>query len=209
MYPTPSSSEATMRNARVSFPSRGNESGPTLRTETSSSSISSSAVQRAAASRASRLNAAKCPTEPATIGRPWLDQVGSIVENIDEDLVVGREQIVKELVDRGLCGVELVAGHAAARVEHDPEADGDPFGTEMRNRLRAAVFEDGEVVFAEAGHEPPVTVADRCRHVHELDAGPELERILGRLPIPLLSAQRGRRHGNDTNNRDEPPSEPS
>ena len=74
--------------------------------------------------------------------------------------------------------VPLLAGHAAAGVEHEPKADRHALRAEVRDLLRHVVFVDDEVVLLQAGDEAARRVGDRRGDVDQLDARAELEPVL-------------------------------
>ena len=116
-----------------------------------------------------------------------------VVEPIEEELVVRTEQVEQEAVEGGPCGGHAFAFHAAARVEHDAEADRHALATEVRERLRHPVLVDEEVVLVQAGHETPPPVGDRGADVDQIDAGTEPERG----PLGVLCDGAGGHGGND------------
>ena len=79
--------------------------------------------------------------------------MGGVFESEEEELVVRAEQIGQEPIQCGTRGLDFRSPHAAAGVEHDPEADRHALGAEMGNLNRLVVFVDEEVTLAQTGHE--------------------------------------------------------
>ena len=75
--------------------------------------------------------------ETRAVGRPALHERRVVAEAIHEDLIVLLEQIEQEPIERRHGMVPLLAFHAAARVDHEAEADRHTFGAEVRHVLRA------------------------------------------------------------------------
>ena len=126
------------------------------------------------------------------VRRPPLQQHRRVAEAIDEHLVAFVEEIRQEAIERAAGRLNLFAGHAAAGVERDAEADRHSFGAELRDGLPNVVFIDDEVVLGEVGHEAAVGIRHRGRDVHQLDAALEAERVLV-LCRRLLAARASRR----------------
>ena len=101
-----------------------------------------------------------------------------VVEAVEEHLVVGSQQIEQEAIERRARRRDLRPRHAAARVEHDAEADRHPLGAEVRDLDRLIVLEYAEVALLEAGHEASRAVGHRGGDVDELDPRAEAELIL-------------------------------
>ena len=108
-----------------------------------------------------------------------LQQRRIVAEPVEEHLVLFVEQLVGEPVERRLGFANLVARHAAARVERDAQAHGYPLRVEMRDLDRPVVFEDEEVVLAQPWDESTAGVGHRRRHVDQLDAAAESKRVVG------------------------------
>ena len=114
----------------VSFPSEMTRIAflgclPMLAMGTASATASYIAVPPAGLTRATALLMAR------SVGRPPLHQVRAVRELEKEQLVVCAEEIVNEPVDRRPGRRHLVRRHAAARVEHEPEADGHAVAAEV------------------------------------------------------------------------------
>ena len=95
------------------------------------------------------------------------------------------QQVVDQPVDRRRAPRNLVARHAAAGVERNPEADRHPIGAELGDRLVHAVFVDEEVVLVQARKRSARRRRDRGRKVNQFDAALESR--------TWLSRRRGRR----------------
>ena len=63
-----------------------------------------------------------------------MHELRPVVEPVEEHLVVLAEQVEEEALQRLLRGQHLLAFHAAARVEHDAEADRDALRGEVGDR---------------------------------------------------------------------------
>ncbi len=113
--------------------------------------------------------------DPLAIRRPGFDELGLIVESIEEHFVVSIEQLEEETIERLPRRHPLLALHAAARVDDETQADRHALAVEVRDLLFLAVLEEAEVFLAQARDEPAVGVGDCCRDVDELDAGLEAE----------------------------------
>ena len=70
---------------------------------------------------------------------------GIAVEPVQEHLVVRIEQLREKAVERLARRGHFLAVHAAARVEHNAEADRHPLAVEVRDGLRLVVLVDAEV----------------------------------------------------------------
>ena len=94
-----------------------------------------------------------------------------VVERADASLVLG-QQPEQELFG-GLAQQRDVAGHAAARVEHDDDRDRLNLVLEENERLRLVVVENLEVFLHQVRHEPPLRVGDGDEERYDLRAGSE------------------------------------
>ena len=83
----------------------------------------------------------------AAVRRPALDEVRRVFEAVEEELVVRAEQIDQEPIQRRRAA-SFSSPHAAAGVEHDPEADRHALGAEVRDLNRLVVLVDEEVTLA-------------------------------------------------------------
>src|SRR5206468_4277491 len=97
--------------------------------------------------------------------------------------------------------LNLLARHAAARVERNPQADRDPLRAEVRDFHRLIVFVDEKVVSPKTWHESSARIGYGRGHVDQLDAAPETKALLvarpyGRL-LRLLSMRRHHNRGDD------------
>ncbi len=137
---------------------------------------------------AARLDPVQRLADAPAIGRPLVHQLRRAVEPIEEHLVFRPEQVEQEAVQRHLRGRHLLAAHAAAGVEDDPETHRHALGVEMGDRLRLIVLVDAEVLLAQARDEPAVAVGDGRGHVDQFDAGAEAKRL---LILVLLREERG------------------
>jgi hypothetical protein len=91
-------------------------------------------------------------------------------------------------VQRILRRDDLLAEHAAARVERDPETDRHALGFELRNLLRFAVFVEHEIVGSKIRHEPAVLVGHRHGDIDELHARAKREALSTRPFLTCRSA---------------------
>ena len=114
-------------------------------------------------------------TQKLTIGRPSLQQHWPVAEAIQEDLILRVEDVVEKAVERALRGADLLARHAAAGIEDDPEAHRHALGTEVCHRLWLVIFVDGEVLLLQARDEPAVRIGHARGDVDQLDAALEVE----------------------------------
>ena len=78
------------------------------------------------------------------------DELGLIVEAIQEHFVVSIEQLEEEAIERLPRRHPFLALHAAARVDDEPEADRHALAVEVRDLLFLAVLEETEVFLAQA-----------------------------------------------------------
>src|SRR5438067_1814079 len=92
---------------------------------------------------------------------------------------------------------ELAAGHAAAGVEQDAEANRRGFVREVQNIAVLAVLEDGEVVLTETGDKAAVATGHRRRYGDDVDARAECGRLLraGGYPGNNRERDKGLSHG--------------
>src|SRR5262245_2874263 len=138
----------------------------------------------------------------APVSGPPLQEYRRIAEPVNEHLIAFVEQIRQEPIERAARRVDLFAGHAATRVERDPEAHRHAFGAELGDSLPDIVFVDDEVVAREARDESTAGIGHRGGDVHELDTALEPERVrvlCGRL----LAVERrdGEERGDDDRQR--------
>ena len=115
-------------------------------------------------------HAAECLSEELAIGCPTLNESRSIAEPIQKALVVFREKIIEEPVERGLGRPNLFAGHAAACVQGNAEAYRHALRAEMRDRLRLVIFVHQKVFLQQTRDEPAGRVRHHRRDVDQLDA---------------------------------------
>ena len=86
-----------------------------------------------------------------------------MIEADQRRFVLDREQLVEEMGERHARIDDALAAHAVADVERQREADRNALFRELGDRLRHAVFFDGEVVLAERGDQAAFAVAHRDR----------------------------------------------
>ena len=110
--------------------------------------------------RAARPDAREACRDPLAVRRPAFDELRLIVESIQEHFVVSIEQLEEEAIERLPGRHPFLAFHAAARVDHEPEADRHALAVEMGDLLFLTVLEQAEVFLAQAGDEPSVRVGD-------------------------------------------------
>ena len=117
------------------------------------------------------------------------------VESIEKELVVRSQQVGQESIERGARRFDLASAHAAAGVEHDPEADRHALGAEVGDLDRLIVFVNQEIALAETGDEAARRVGHRRGDVDELDAGVEPGVLLTRHTAVTDEQRGGRRAG--------------
>ena len=145
---------------------------------------------------AARLDVAQQPRQLFPVGGPSLDEHRLVAEAVDEDFILGAEQVDQKSAERTLRGAHLLAGHGPGRVEGEAEAHGHAFVAEVEDGLRDPVFVDHEVVAGEVADEPPVRIRHRRRDAHHFDAGPEAGLLI------LLRHQDGGGDEDERGNRD-------
>ena len=94
-----------------------------------------------------------------------------MVEDDDEDLVLGVQQVGQKPVEREPRIVDALPVHALADVEHDSHAEWDAAAGEVGHSLPRAVFKHLEVLAPEVPDQTPVLVDHRDRHLDVLDTG--------------------------------------
>jgi hypothetical protein len=94
------------------------------------------------------------------------------------------------VVERALSSRDPFTRHAAARVESNPEADGNTLGAEVRHLLHLGVFVHDESLHLEIGYEPAVRVGHARGDIDQLDPALEAESGIGILGRRLLRVQR-------------------
>jgi len=109
---------------------------------------------------------------PGSKGPPHL-HARRVVEDDDEDLVLGVQQVGHKPVEREPRVVDALPVHALADVEHHPHAERDAVAREVGDRLPLGVFEYLEVFAPEVPDQTSVLVDHRGRHLDEVDTGPE------------------------------------
>ena len=124
---------------------------------------------------ASRHDAAERRAEAIAIGRPPGDELGTRVEPVQKYFIFAIEQIEEKPVERPACSTNLLASHAAARIEGDTEADRNAFVVEVRDALLDAVLVDAKVLTPEIRYEAAGSIGDRGGHVDQLHAGAKPE----------------------------------
>src|SRR4029450_6629625 len=87
------------------------------------------------------------------IGRPSLQKRRIVAETIDEELVLLIEKLEHEAIQRGLRFLNLLARHAAARIDGNTQTDGDPLRAEVGDFHRLVVFVHEKVVSLQTWHE--------------------------------------------------------
>ena len=102
-----------------------------------------------------------------------------VVEHHQRVLVVSRQQLEQEAVQRLSRIGQPQADHAVADIEQHGQADRHALVRELGDRLRQAVFEELELVLRKVGDQPPFGVGDGHGDRDDLDAG--LEALPGRL----------------------------
>ena len=126
-----------------------------------------------------------------------MDALNVVRKPVEEHLIVRIEELVEKTFDRSAGIDDLVASHAAARIEHDPKAHGDALCAEMRDVDRPIVLVDREVGLSQSCHKVAGPIRDRRCDVDQLDATEEAEALLPRQPA-VWHQQRGyARYGED------------
>ena len=125
-----------------------------------------------------RMNAAERHRQAIAIVGPVRDEIRAGAEAIQEELVELVVHQAEEAIDRVHRRRPLLAGHAAAGVDDDAEADRRAIGAEVRHFDRLVVLVDEEVFLAQPAVEAARSIGDGGRHVDQLDAALELEAAL-------------------------------
>src|SRR4029453_9412053 len=81
--------------------------------------------------RAAGDNAVKSAAQQFAIACPALDEDRTVSEPIEKDFIVRPEQIVEKAPESGLRLPDPFTGHAAARIEGDPETHRDALRAEV------------------------------------------------------------------------------
>src|SRR5262249_39393800 len=89
--------------------------------------------------------------------------------------------------------LHLLAGHAAAGIDGNPEAHRHAVAAEVRNLHRLVVLVYHEVFSAQTADKTSGDIGDRRRHVDQFDAALELETLLLVLRLAARLAGRLRR----------------
>ena len=124
------------------------------------------------------MDAAERDRQPIAIVGPVRDKIRAGAEAIQEELVELVVHQAEEAIDRAHRRRPLLAGHAAAGVDDDAEADRRAIGAEVRDLDRLVVLVDEEVFLAQPAVEAARSIGDGGRHVDQLDAALELEAAL-------------------------------
>ena len=133
-----------------------------------------------------RVNASERHGETIAIVGPVGDEIRAGAEAIQEELVELVVHQAEEAIDRVHRRRPLLAGHAAAGVDDDAEADRRAIGAEVRHLNRLVVLVDEEVFLAQPAVEAARAIGDGGRHVDQLDAALELEAA---LVLPAFAAE--------------------
>ena len=147
---------------------------------------------------AAREQPAQLRAHPRAVFRPPLNELRVRIEAIEEHLVLGSEQLEQEAIERLARGEHFFTVHAAARIEHDAQADGNALAVEVGDLLQLLVLEETEIFFVQSGHEAAGAVGDGRVDVDQLDAGAKPERLRTLLRLPrLLRHERRECRGHD------------
>ena len=96
-----------------------------------------------------------------------------MVEDEDEDLVPGVEQVGHKPVEREPCIIDALPVHALAHIEHHPHAERHAVACKVRHALLHAILEHLEILARKVTNQTPVLIDHRDGHLDEIDTGTE------------------------------------